>query len=92
MLVNWEPRDETVPQQDEYFNVTHFGAPKTKAAPAGYVPVNPLEITPNEKKLTKKDMRHLKVPNRFIHLYIFKKALIYTDYLYIFVHAWSFYF
>ena len=46
MLVNWEPRDETVPQQDEYFNVTHFGAPKTKAAPAGYVPVNPLEITP----------------------------------------------
>jgi len=60
MLVNWEPRDETVPQQDEYFNVTTYGAPKTKAAPAGYVPVNPSEITPNEKKLTKKDMKHFK--------------------------------
>ena len=61
MFVPWEPQDENVPQQDEYFDVTAFGAPKTKAAPAGYIPVNPHEIVPNEKKLTKKDKEHLTV-------------------------------
>ena len=60
MFVPWEPQDENVPQQDEYFHVTAFGAPKTKAAPAGYIPVNPNEIVPNEKKLTKKDKEHFK--------------------------------
>ena len=61
MLVPWEPQDETVPTQDEYFNVTPFGAPKTRAAPAGYIPVNPYEVVPNEKKMTRKDKEHLTV-------------------------------
>lgn len=51
-LVNWVPEDETVPQQSQEPDRDVFGAPKTRAAPAGFIPIDPSEKTLNPKKMS----------------------------------------
>jgi hypothetical protein len=52
VLVKWSPDDEEdVPQQSDKPDMTLYGAPKTRAAPAGFIHLNPKDVTSNPKRM-----------------------------------------